>query len=55
MLDTNNLSATQIKKIENSIDTFEPSRNKMKAIKTLRDLSITNVDIDRAFVSMRNL
>lgn len=55
MLDTNNLSASQIKKIENSIDTFKPVRNKMKAIKTLRDLSITSINIDRAFISMRNL
>ena len=31
-LDTNNLSHYQIKKIENSIDTFAPVRNKMNIL-----------------------
>ena len=54
-LDTNNLSHSQIKKIENSIDTFSPARNKMNILKILKEQSIKNIEIDRFFLSMKLL
>tara|TARA_E500000331_G_C17176250_1_gene678444 strand:- start:313 stop:1260 length:948 start_codon:yes stop_codon:yes gene_type:complete len=54
-LDTNNLSHSQIAKITNSIDTFSPTRNKMKILKILKNHTIQNVDIDRFFLSMKLL
>ena len=54
-LDTNNLSGTQIKKIVDAFDTFSPARNKIQMLKTLREHAITNLDIDRVFLNMKNL
>jgi len=54
-LDTNNLAAFQIQKIENSIDTFMPTRNKIDMIKILREQSIDNINVDRVFLNMKNL
>ncbi len=54
-LDTNNLSGTQVKKIVDAVDTFSPTRNKIQMLKTLREHAITNLDIDRVFLNMRNL
>jgi len=54
-LDTNNLSHSQIAKITNSIDTFSPTRNKMKILKILKNHSIQNIDIDRVFLSTKFL
>ena len=54
-LDTNNLAAFQIQKIENTVDTFEPIRNKIDMIKILREQSINNIDVDRIFLNMKNL
>ena len=54
-LDTNNLSHSQIAKIINSIDTFSPTRNKMKILKILKNHSIQNIDVDRFFLSMKLL
>ena len=54
-LDTNNLSHMQIKKLINEIDTFKPTRNKMKVLHILKRQSIQNVDVDRFFLSMKFL
>lgn len=54
-LDTNNLSHKHIVKIVNSIDTFSPTRNKMKILKILKNHSIQNIDVDRFFLSMNLL
>jgi len=54
-LDTNNLAAFQIQKIENIVDTFKPVRNKIDMIKILRENSINNIDIDRVFLNMKKL
>ncbi len=54
-LDTNNLSHSQIAKITNSIDTFSPTRNKMKILKILKNHAIQNIDVDRFFLSMKLL
>ena len=54
-LDTNNLSHSQIEKILNSIDTFEPARNKMSILRILKKESIKNVDIDRFFLAIKTL
>ena len=54
-LDTNNLSHMQIKKLIYEIDTFRPTRNKMKVLRILKKESIQNVDVDRFFLSMKFL
>tara|TARA_B100000700_G_scaffold330447_1_gene456720 strand:- start:1253 stop:2203 length:951 start_codon:yes stop_codon:yes gene_type:complete len=54
-LDTNNLSAYQIERILNSIDTFEPTRNKMSILRILKNKSIKNLDIDRFFLAIKML
>tara|TARA_A100001015_G_scaffold259979_1_gene304323 strand:- start:60 stop:413 length:354 start_codon:yes stop_codon:yes gene_type:complete len=54
-LDTNNLSHMQIKKLVDEIDTFEPTRNKIKVLQILKKEAIQNVNIDRFFLSMKFL
>ena len=54
-LDTSNISATQIKKIESSIDTFSPAPNKISLIRMMIKNGIQNLDVDHLFLSMRNI
>jgi len=54
-LDTNNLSHYQIERITNTIDTFEATRNKMEILKILRSEFIQNINIDRIFLTMKEL
>ena len=50
-LDTNNLSASQIKRIEGTIDTFEPQRNKIGLLRRLVKEGLSTFDADRFFVA----
>ena len=50
-LDTSNLSHNQIKRIGDTIDTFEPSRDKISVMRTLIREGIKTLDIDRFFLS----
>lgn len=54
-LDTSNLAPIQIEKIENCIDTFSPSPNKISLIRMMIKNGIQNLDIDQLFLSMRNI
>ena len=54
-LDTSNLAPIQIEKIENCIDTFSPSPNKISLIRMMIKNGIQNLDIDHLFLSMRNI
>ena len=45
----------QIKKLVDEIDTFEPTRNKIKVLQILKKEAIQNVNIDRFFLSMKFL
>ena len=51
-LDTNNLSASQVQKIEATIDTFMPSRDKIALMKSLKTKGITSFDVDSFFMSL---
>ncbi|MAH42635.1 hypothetical protein CL614_02820 [archaeon] len=55
ILDTNNLSSFQIQKLNQDIDTFEPVRNKMNAMKIIKKELIQNLNIDRLFLVTKNL
>jgi len=55
LLDTNNLSASQIKKINDSIDMFDPTRNKMKMMRIFIREGIQTFNVDRMFLACRNL
>ncbi len=54
-LDTNNLSASQIDKINYLIDTFSPARNKIHMMKALINEGIQTFNIDRAFLAFRHI
>tara|TARA_R110001583_G_scaffold7985_18_gene39016 strand:+ start:3199 stop:4089 length:891 start_codon:yes stop_codon:yes gene_type:complete len=54
-LDTNNLSHSQIKRISDTIDTFEPSRDKISVMRTLIREGIKTLDIDRFFLSFNSI
>lgn len=52
-LDSKNLSPFQIDKINNSIDTFSPVRNKMNVLRILLKEGIQTFNVDRLFLSTR--
>jgi DNA polymerase-1 len=52
-LDTQNLAASQINKIENVIDTFSPSRNKINVMRILLKEGIQKFNVDRMFLSFK--
>ena len=51
-LDTANLSGTQIQKIENAVDTFSPTRNKIGLMKVLIREGLSIFNADAFFMSM---
>ncbi len=53
-LDTKNLSATHIQKINGEIDTFEPSRNKINLMKILMREGIRTFDADSFFLAINS-
>lgn len=52
-LDGVGLSGTQIMKIKEDIESFEPSMNKIKLIKELMKYGISNFDVDGFFISLK--
>jgi hypothetical protein len=48
-LDTQNLSADQIKKINYAIDTFEPKKDKIGMFRLLVKQGLNRFDIERLF------
>jgi DNA polymerase-1 len=52
-LDTQNLASSQINKIENIIDTFNPSRNKINVMRILLKEGIQKFNVDRMFLSFK--
>jgi len=51
-LDMGMLSASQIKKINDIVDTFKPERNKIQTIRILMRESIQTFNVDRMFLSL---
>lgn len=51
-LDTNNLSADQIKKVKGAIESFEPVRNKFKLLKIFIREKLQQFDVDSFFMSI---
>ena len=51
-LDTMNLTATQIQKIEGAVDTFVPTRNKIAMMRTLSVEGLHTFDVDSLFLSL---
>ena len=54
-LDVRNISATQVKKINETISTFTPSCNKLNAIRFFIKEGITNFNFDRAYLAFSSL
>ena len=54
-LDTWNLSATQIHKINETLDTFEPERNKIAVMRILLREGIQTFNVDRMFLSLNHV
>lgn len=54
-LDTQNLSSTQINKINSSIDNFCPKRSKIEVMRKLLKEGIKTFNIDRMFLSLRHI
>ena len=54
-LDTFNLSHNQIEKINYSVDTFSPTRNKIKIMKILLKNGIQTFNIDRLLLSLNHI
>jgi len=54
-LDTANLSASQISKINYSFDTFDPARNKIHLMRTLIKEGIQTFNVDRLFLSLNHI
>jgi len=52
-LNTQNLSATQIQKIENLMSNYVPTINKLRLIKDLSNHGIKNFDVDGFFASIK--
>lgn len=48
-LDTSMISATQVKKVENALDTFEPQRDKISLLRKLVKEGLTTFDGERFF------
>lgn len=53
-LDVNNLSATHIQKVDDLIDTLEPSYNKIQLMKLITSFGIKNFNTDLFFMKMRS-
>jgi len=51
-LDTINLSATQIQKIQSIVDTYQPSRNKITVMRELIKEGMHTFDVDGLFFSL---
>jgi len=54
-LDMINLAASQIQKIEFSIDTFEPQRNKIEFMRTMIREGISTFDTDAFYMSLNSI
>ena len=54
-LDTNNLSAYQIQKLEQKIDNFEHSADKISLLKILRREGVRNFNFDSFFVALTSI
>ena len=54
-LDTSNLAATQIQKVNHLIDTFEPSRNKIGLMRILVREGLSTFDADSFFMSLNTV
>jgi len=54
-LDTFCLSSFQIDRIRDTLDTFQPKRNKMNTMRTLIREGIKTLNIDRLFLSLRRI
>jgi 5'-3' exonuclease len=54
-LDTSNLSHGQIEKINYSVDTFAPARNKIQIMKILLENGIQTFNIDRLLLSLNHI
>jgi DNA polymerase-1 len=55
LLDSNNLSISHIKKLENDIENFKPIWNNIGVHKILKDTAITSIDIQRWNYLLKNL
>tara|TARA_Y100000034_G_C6908869_1_gene422684 strand:- start:3980 stop:4882 length:903 start_codon:yes stop_codon:yes gene_type:complete len=55
LLDTANLSGTQIKKINDGIDMFEPVRDKIKTMRILIREGVQTFNVDRMFLACKNM
>ena len=51
-LDTKNLSADQIQKVRSSIESYEPSKNKMSLMRLLMRESVQDFDVDSFYMSL---
>ena len=49
-----NLASFQIEKIEHTIDTFEPSRNKIGLIRMLLEAGLASFDVDSFYMSLNS-
>ena len=54
-LDTRNLSESQIRKIESSLEACNTQRNKMALIRELARQGIRNFDVDSFYSSVRSI
>lgn len=55
LLDSNNLSIAQIKKLENDIENFKPAYNNMYIYKLLKETTIKSIDVQRWSYVLKNL
>ena len=54
-LDTSNLAAEQIEKINYAVNTFEPRRNKIELMRMMLREGIQNFDVDSFFMTIKTL
>tara|TARA_A200000159_G_scaffold150149_1_gene159241 strand:- start:3206 stop:4168 length:963 start_codon:yes stop_codon:yes gene_type:complete len=54
-LESRNISASQVMKVDSVISEFVPERNKLQFIKSLMKLQINNVDYDKLFMILKTL
>ena len=53
-LDIRNMSADQITKIERTLDSFEPGRNKIALMRMLMREGVNNFDVDSYYITIKN-
>ena len=53
-LDIANLSGSQIQKIKNVLDSFEPVRNKIALMRILNREGVNNFDVDSYYIAIKN-